>query len=108
MFKRTYLVVIVLVGLAVISGCATTRNYQGDIDSLNARISSLQNEVSAKDQEISKMQGQLGEQQNALSQAETDKRLLNEKLDTTLKQLEEKSRKVEAAPVKKAEESDLK
>lgn len=106
MLKKMNSWLLLVVGVVMISGCATTsKNYQPDIDSLNARISTLQGQLSAKDEEIGRMHGQLSDQQSALNQAETDKRLLSEKLDTTLSQLEEKSRK----PVEEPKvDSDLK
>ncbi len=79
-------------GIALVSGCATTRNYQPDIDSLNSKISTLQGQLSSKDQEISRLQSQL-------SQTETEKRALSDKLD----QLEAAKRSAVKPP-----ESDLK
>lgn len=106
MLKKMNSWLLLVVGVVMISGCATTsKNYQPDIDSLNARISTLQGQLSAKDEEIGRMNGQLSDQQSALNQAETDKRLLSEKLDTTLSQLEEKSRKAVMEP---RVDSDLK
>ncbi len=94
-----------LVGLLLISGCATGRNYQSDIDALNARISTLQGQLQSKDEEVGKLQNQQAEQQAALAQAESDKRLLSEKLDSALAQLEAKSH---SSKVAKAEDSELK
>ena len=64
------------------AGCATApqRNYSGDIDSLNAKISSLQSELSAKDAEIAGLKNQMSGQEAALKAAEEEKRGLNEKL----------------------------
>ena len=81
-----------VMGIALVSGCATTRNYQPDINSLNSKISTLENQLSAKDEEISRLQSQL-------SQTETEKRALNDKLD----QLEAAKRSAV-----KSQESDLK
>lgn len=93
-------------GVFLISGCATTgRNYQGDIDSLNARISSLQGQLSEKDAEISRLQGQMSQQQAALAQAEADKRLLEERLSSAQSQMEAQSRQ---AQTQAATDSDLK
>lgn len=94
-----------LVGLLLISGCATGRNYQSDIDALNARISTLQGQLQAKDEEVGKLQNQQAEQQAALAQAESDKRLLSEKLDSALAQLEAKSR---SSKMTQAVDSELK
>ena len=96
----------VALGLLLLSGCATGRNYQTDIDSLNARISTLQGQLAAKDEEISRLQNQEAQQQTALTQAETGKQMLSEKLDAALAELESRSKKSKVAPRK--EESDLK
>jgi uncharacterized protein involved in exopolysaccharide biosynthesis len=99
---------VMLAGVLLVAGCATGKNYQGDIDSLNARVSSLQSELSVKDQEIARLQSQAGDQQSALAQAEAQKRLLDEKLNDALAKLEAQSRKQEAASTSQEEESDLK
>ena len=96
-------VVAALFALLTVSGCATApqRNYSGDIDSLNSRVSSLQNELSDKDAEIARLQSQANSQDSALKQAEEERRLLNEKLA-------EASKKETPKPVVKAYDSDLK
>ncbi len=94
----------VVVGVLLISGCATTRNYQPDIDALNARITALQGQLSEKDQEIAKLQNRLGDQESQLKRAESEKRELSDKLGETMSKLDAASRK----PVAKPEESDLK
>ena len=82
MFRKLNSVLALIAAVFVISGCATSgRNYQSDLDSLNSRVSSLQRESSAKDQEISRLQSQLGDQQSAISQAESERRAMNEKLE---------------------------
>ena len=91
MLEKKQLLSAIVISLLLVTGCATGRNYQGDIDTLNARISTLQGELQAKDQEIAKLQNQQTEQQTALAQAESEKRLLSEKLDSALSQLEAKS-----------------
>lgn len=97
-----------IAGILLVAGCATGKNYQGDIDSLNSRVSSLQGEVSAKDQEIARLQNQSGDQQSALAEAQAEKRLLDEKLNDALAKLEAQSRQQTPAPMPKEEESDLK
>lgn len=94
-----------LLGIFLLAGCATGRNYQSDIDALNSRISVLQGQLQAKDDEISKLQNQQTEQQAALAQAESEKRLLGEKLDSALSQLEARSHSKSAA---KPMDSELK
>ena len=101
-----------ITGLLFISGCATGRNYQTDIDALNSRVSSLQGELSQKDQEIARLQGEASQRESALAQAEADKRMLNDKLDRTMSQMEEQARKAKAEARAKAQaakvDSDLK
>ena len=105
MLKRIRLGTAAVIGLVLVSGCATTgRNYQSDIDSLNSRITSLQAQLSKKDQAISKLQSQVGDQESALTRAESEKRELSDKLNSAMTQLDSASRK----PVVKPEESDLK
>ena len=92
--------------VALLAGCATTtgtRNYQTDIDSLNARVSALQGQLSAKDQEIAALQNKMNEQDSArasaeaaLRNAENEKRALADRLADA------------ASQAKKAPESDLK
>ena len=95
--------------LFILSGCATGRNYQSDIDSLNSRVSALQGQLSAKDQEIAGLQSQLNSQQSVLAQAEADKRVLSEKLDSALANLQSKSLEtVTAKTVSERYDSDLK
>ena len=81
MFKKMNAGMFLLLGVLLVSGCATSRNYQSDIDSLNSRISALQGQLSAKDEEIARMQNQSSVQQTALAQAEADKRALSAKLE---------------------------
>ncbi len=80
MFKKN-LFVWFSVMVLMLSGCATGRNYQGDIDSLNSRINALQSESSGKDQEIARLQSQLSDQQRSLSELEDEKRRLQDSLD---------------------------
>ncbi len=96
---------VLLLGLLAISGCATGRNYQTDIDALNARISTLQGQLAAKDDEINRLQGQQTQQQAALTQAEADKQMLSEKLDAALSQAASRASK---KTLMRSEESDLK
>ena len=105
MKKMNLLWIFAALGMLVIAGCATGRNYQGDIDALNARISTLQGQLQAKDEEIAKLQNQQTEQQTALAQAESEKRMLSEKLDSALSQLEARAHS-KSAP--KPMESELK
>ena len=92
MFKKMHVWGFLMMGIALVSGCATTRNYQPDIDSLNSKISTLQGQLSSKDEEISRLHSQL-------SQTEAEKRELSDKLN----QLEKAKRSAV-----KSQESDLK
>ena len=40
----------------LVAGCATGRNYQPDINSLNSKISNLQGQLDAKNREIAALQ----------------------------------------------------
>ncbi|MBI4352701.1 MAG: hypothetical protein HY593_02120 [Candidatus Omnitrophica bacterium] len=105
MFKRSGAAAAAAFLLFAVSGCATGgRNYQGDIDALNSRVSLLQGQLSAKDEEIARLQSQIREQQTAVAEAEAEKRLLSERLDAALTQ----SRERKEERLSKAAESDLK
>ena len=95
-----------LASLFLISGCATGRNYQTDIDALNARVSTLQGQLTAKDEEVGRLQNQLTEQQAALAQAESEKRMLSEKMDKSMAEIEARSKRT--GRHSHHEESDLK
>ena len=64
-------------GIAVTSlflaGCATTpaRNYQPDIDSLNAKLSAMQGQLAEKDTEISSLKSQVEDERLARQAAES-------------------------------------
>ena len=74
----------------LITGCATGgRNYQTDIDALNARVSALQGQLAEKDQEIHKLQGDLNDQdmareaaERAMKDAENERRSLEAQLES--------------------------
>ena len=78
-----------------LAGCATTgnKNYQGDIDALNARLTALQGQLAEKDQEISSLQTQVA-----------DQRMAKEAAEAALSRAEDVSR----APGRSAPASDLK
>jgi len=83
----------VVLGVVMLAGCATGgRNYQTDIDSLNARVSALQGQLAAKDQEVNTLQNQVNDQkmareaaEEALRKAESDRLMMAEKLDNASK-----------------------
>lgn len=58
-------------GALMLAGCATGgRNYQADIDSLNARVNAQQGQIAAKDQELAALQNQMNDQRMAREAAE--------------------------------------
>ena len=83
---------IVLTSLAL-TGCATARNNQTDLDALNARVSALQGQMASKDQEIAALQNQVN-----------DERLSREAAESALKSMDTAKRATEA----KGNVSDLK
>jgi chromosome segregation ATPase len=67
----------------LMAGCATTgRNYQTDIDALNARVSALQGELAAKDQEINDQRLARESAELAMRAAEDERRQLSSKLES--------------------------
>ena len=88
MFKKTSLWVLAGFGMLAIAGCATGsgRNYDSEINSLNSRMASLQAQ---------------------LSQAESEKQALANKLDSALSDLEAAKAQPAAGKVS-SQESDLK
>ncbi len=55
----------------LLSGCASSgRNYQTDIDALNAKLATLQGQLTSKDSEISNLQSQLSDQRRGRETAE--------------------------------------
>ena len=89
MFKGSGSRIVVLFLLAVsvmVSGCATTRNYQGDIDALNAKVATLEGQLSEKEAELARLQNQIRDEESARQQAENEKRALSEKLENALAQ----------------------
>ncbi len=105
--KKSNFILTAAIASILLTGCATTsRNYQPDIDALNARISTLQGQLSSKEEELSRMQNQLRDQDTRLGQAEAEKRILSEKLDSAMAELQAKSRS--SSPKRRHEESDLK
>ena len=55
------------------AGCATSRNYQPDIDALNAKVDALQTQLQAKNKEIGALNDQLRSLQSQLDAARRDK-----------------------------------
>lgn len=104
MHKKIGLFSAAVLSVLWLTGCATTRNYQPDIDSLNSRITALQGQLSEKDQAIAKLKSQLGDQESQLSRAESEKQALSDKLNSAMSRLDEASKK----PTVKTVDSDLK
>lgn len=99
MLKKAGLGVFVLF-LAAVSGCATTgRNYQTDIDALNAKVAAMQNQLSEKDGEIARLQERMQEDESALLRAENEKRALADQLEAA---------SAKAVPASTRPDSDLK
>ena len=89
MFKGSGLRIGVLFLLAVslmVTGCATTRNTQGDIDVLNAKVATLEGQLSEKEAELARLQNQIRDEESARQQAENEKRALSERLEEALAQ----------------------
>jgi chromosome segregation ATPase len=55
----------------LLAGCATGRNYQADIDALNARVAALQGQLASKDQQLSTLQNQVNDERMAREAAES-------------------------------------
>lgn len=95
----------VVLGAVMLAGCATGgRNYQTDIDSLNARVSALQGQLAAKDQELNALQNEMGDQKSARETAEAALRKAESERLIMAEQLENSSKK----SASKAYDSDLK
>jgi len=63
----------VAISALFLSGCATTsgRNYQTDIDALNARVTALQGQLAEKDEQISSLKNKVDDERMAREAAET-------------------------------------
>ncbi|MCG3175838.1 MAG: hypothetical protein MOGMAGMI_00773 [Candidatus Omnitrophica bacterium] len=89
-----------------ITGCATSgRNYQTDIDALNAKVAALQGQLSQKDSEISRLNDQVGSNAADLERARREKAQLEGRLDDALSKLKSAPA---PAPKPAAPDSDLK
>lgn len=112
MFKKSLLGLVSVAVMVVLAGCATGRNYESDINALNAKVNSLQSQVSSKDEELAKLQNQLKNQEMSNAQSETERRALNDRLNAAAEELAAtKAREAAAKTVKKATpayDSDLK
>mgnify|MGYP001617376096 CR=1 FL=1 len=94
---------LIALSAAMLAGCATGgRNYQTDIDGLNARVNALQGQLAAKDQELGQLQNEVSDQRMAREAAEAA--LGKAKSDLAALQ----DRPTTSAPSKKAYASDLK
>ncbi len=72
-----------LTTLFLMTGCATIgRNYQTDIDALNARVSALQGQLAAKEQEIADQRMAREAAEAALRNADNEKRMLSSQLES--------------------------
>ncbi len=85
----------ILIGLMVVmfvSGCATTKNYSGEVDALNARVSSLQKQIEAKDREIAALSDQNRSLQGKLEAANKARLEAERRLDKALARLSSSQR----------------
>ncbi len=97
--KKISFWIALLAPVALLAGCATSgRNYQTDVDSLNARMTALQGQLSAKDQEISALQSKMNDErlareasESALRNAESEKQALTQQINSTSKSGSSKS-----------------
>ncbi len=106
MFKKSFIPMIA--AMLLVSGCATGRNYEADINALNSRLSALQGQLSAKEQEIDRLQNEMKADQAARLQAESERRELAEKLDSALAEIAAKARERHIISAPKQVDSDLK
>ena len=70
-----------------LAGCASGRNYNSEVGTLNARITSLQSQLEAKDREISALHDQvrsLQQQNDIASRAKSD---AERRLDQSMSQM---------------------
>ncbi len=101
MFKKSGRWILAAAAFLFVSGCATTRNTQGELDSLNAKVASLEGQISEKDAEIARLANQMKDEENARvqaenarAQAENEKKFLSQKLDAALVKRETRASKV--------------
>ena len=85
----------VILSVLFLTGCATARNNQADIDALNARLTALQGQMAEKDQELTALKTRLD-----------DERMAREAAEAALKSAERAPRP--SAPPKKPSVSDFK
>ena len=102
---KRFLVVLLGISVFMTAGCATTgRNYDTDINALNSKVAALQGQLQSKDQEIDRLESRMKDESQARQAAENEKRMLSEKLDSAMAQLESSK----ARMAKRAVDSDLK
>jgi len=101
--------VFVILSLGALAGCATaSRNTEADLDALNSKISSLQGQLSEKDAEIARLQNQMRDGETARIQAEAEKRIMGQKLDSLTAELVAKAHEAKTHKKEIALPSDLK
>ena|SRR3989338_9116229 len=81
-----------LLVLLISSGCATTRSYAPVDNGLNARVSALESQLADKNQEISGLRGEIASQQSSLDRADSENRILSEKLNAAISRLDAATR----------------
>ena len=88
---------LVLLFTLFLAGCATSRNYQPELDSLNAKIESLQNQLQAKNREVGTMADQVRTLQGQLEATRQEKRDGERNLDDCLGKLSKRSSSASSA-----------
>ena len=76
-----------------IVGCATSRNYAPEMDSLNVKVANLQKQVQAKNKEIGSLQDQVRSLQQKVDAVEQAKRDAEIRLDAALSKLSRRGKK---------------
>lgn len=70
-----------------LAGCATSRNYQPDIDTLNAKVQNLQDQLQAKNREAGALADQVRALQTQLELIRQEKMECGRRLDEALTKL---------------------
>ena len=111
MFKRNKLWMLGIVGLFAIAGCATGRDYQTDLNALNAKITAMQAQLSSKDEEVARLKSQVdathSEQNVELTHLQNENSILSQKLKDAQEDLAA-AKRAQKKVERKVEQSDLK
>ena len=77
----------ILLATLFLAGCATSRNYTPEVDSLNAKVDSLQSQLQEKNRENGALSDQVRALQGQLEAAQKDQRECERNLDDCLGKL---------------------